>query len=51
MLTDSGLKDGFTIFIDLTEKVLALPYDFTTKHDIKNLVCYMLYRKFNPGRN
>jgi len=51
MKTDYGLKDTFTIFADLTEKVLLLPYDYGTKHDIKNLVCYIWCRKFKAEIN
>jgi len=51
MITDYGMNDGFNIFADLTEKVLSLPYDYTTKHDIKNLVTYIWIRKFKMEVN
>ncbi len=44
MISDSGIPDFTSVFSDLLEKVVALPFDDDTKHDIKNLVVYMVMR-------
>jgi len=51
MITDYGMKDNFSIFLDLTEKVLQMPYDFDTMHDVKNLISYMWMRPFKMEVN
>jgi len=49
--TDYGMKDLVTPFAGLLDKVFNMPYDWGTKHDVKNLVCYIMFRKFKPGVN
>jgi len=49
--TDCGIVNMVDNFAHITEHILELSYDYRTLHDIKNLVCYIVFRKFNPGVN
>jgi len=49
--TDYGIVNMVNEFAYITEHILKLSYDYKTLHDIKNLVCYIMFRKFTPRMN